>query len=188
MLEMPRIVWARGNSSRDCLDGVERLQAVAAQILLAGTDRQRQGVKEQILGRQTIVLGRDPVEPPCDLQLALAGASLTFLVNHQRDHAGAKANRRRQRLIQPLAAVFQIDRVNDRFAAELFQSRFKHRRLCRIEHQRQRRKSASAVNQFSHVRRTVAANEVDTDIRNMCAFRCLVADDIRHLLPFLVLQ
>ena len=128
------------------------------------------------------------VEPLRDRELALAGAGLADLVDRERDDAGAEAHGRGERLIEPLAAIFEVDRVDDRLAAEQLEAGLDHRRLGRVEHQRQRREPARLAYQLVHVGHTVAADEVDADIGDVRALAGLVAHDVGHLLPLLFIE
>ena len=177
-----------GEAARDFLDGVQGFQAVAPQVFLAAAQWHRQCVEEDVLRRQAVLLDCGAVEPFGDLDLAVGRPRLPLLVDGERDDGSAVAAGRAERAAETLAAVLEVDRVDDRLAADQLQPGFEHLRLSRIEHQRQGREAPRPADQLLHVGNAAAADEIDADIGDVRALGGLIADHVGHLLPLAGLE
>ena len=116
-----------------------------------------------------------------DAQLPVGGARLALFVDREADDGRAVLAREREHAVHALAlalALFEVGRVEDRLAAVVLQPGFDHRRLGRVEHERQRRLRREAPRDLVHVDDAVAADVVDAHVEHVRAFLHLLA---RHL-------
>ena len=74
-----------GDLLLDPPDRVHRRHRVLAQVLVAGGQRERQGVEDQVVGRQAVALRGDLVDAVGHLHLPLDVAGLAALVDQQAD-------------------------------------------------------------------------------------------------------
>ena len=127
----------------DLADRLDRLQAVAAGLLLAGGDREGQAVDEDVLDVHPPVAGegrRSAAWRPRTLWSAVRAWPSSSMVSAT---TAAPCSRtigmiRANRLPGPVA-VLVVDRVDDRAAAEQLEPGLDHGGLGRVEHERQRR-------------------------------------------------
>src|SRR5258708_533053 len=98
----------------DAADCVERLQGTVAQVRLAGRDWENQRVEEEVARWDAVFLRADVVDALGDAELPVGGGRLAFLVDGQGDERRAIAFGQRYDCLDFLAALFQIDRVDDR--------------------------------------------------------------------------
>ena len=76
-----------------------------------------------------------------DAQLPVGGARLALLVDREADDRGAVLAGEAEHAVHALAlglAFLEVGRVEDRLAAVVHEAGFEHRRLGRVEHERQR--------------------------------------------------
>ena len=104
----------------------------------------------------------------------------------QRDDGGAvlldDRHDAREAAVRPLA-VLEVDRVDDRAAAEALQARLDDGRLGRVEHDRQRRRGGEPGGGLAHVDGAVAADVVDAQVDEVGALAHGLAADVDDLLP-----
>ena len=151
-------------------DRVDRLDPVPPGLLLAGGDREREAVEDDVLLAHPPVHGQVGDQPLGDLDLPRRGAGLAALVDGQRDHRRAVLADHRHQLGDPgvrAVAVLVVDRVDDRAAADQLEARLDHRGLGRVEHQRQRRGGAEPPGDLAHVGHAVPADVVDADVEQV---------------------
>ena len=138
--------------------------------------------------RMPQLLVRSSISRVGDAHLPLGGARLALLVDGQRDDGGAVLLDDRHDPGEPRpgpVAVLVVDRVDDRAAAEQLEAGLDHRRLGRVEHQRQRRRGGEPAGDLAHVRDAVAADVVDADVEQVRAVAGLVAGDLDAVVPAL---
>ncbi len=169
-------------------DGLDGLDAVAAGLLLAGGDRERETVHHDgTLGEP--VLGGDLADQPLgDGQLGVLGAGLPLLVDGQCDHGSAVlADQLHGRGVARGRAVtvLEVDRVDDGASAEVLQTCLQHGRLGRVEHDRQRRCGGETRSELAHVGDTVATDVVDAQVQQVGAVAGLRAGDLHAAVPVL---
>jgi hypothetical protein len=96
---------------------------VAAQVLLARPEREGQAVEDEVLRFEPVLVDGDPGHLLADLDLPVGGAGLALLVDGEHDHRGAVPLGQRQQDVGLDAPVLEVDRVDDRPAAEADQRR-----------------------------------------------------------------
>ena len=155
MFDRPRVVWTSGRSALDLADRLDRLDAVPSGLLLAGGDREGQAVDDDVAARGCPQLPvRSLDQPVGDLDLPLGRTRLALLVDGQRDHRRAVLHDQRHDPGEPgvrAVAVLVVDRVDHRAAAEPLQPGLQHRRLGRVQHDRQGRGGGQPEGEFAHV-------------------------------------
>ncbi|MNS37747.1 hypothetical protein D3C72_699740 [compost metagenome] len=124
-----------GHGRLDRAKALDRLDRRAPELLVARREREGQIVEDQRLGLEPVLAHGDVVNGLGDFQLALGGLRHAHLVDGQGHHRGAVLDDHRQDRVAALAAVFQVDRVDDR-PARVGPKRFEqHGRLGAVEHQ-----------------------------------------------------
>ena len=93
----------------DALDGVDRAALV---LLVAGRQRERQNVEQQ-LPRLKAVFQGPLIDPLRDLQLPLARERHALLVDGHRDGAGAVLLQERKHLVDLVPAALEVNAVHD---------------------------------------------------------------------------
>ena len=68
---------------------LDRRDAVAAEVVVAGRQGERQSIEDEVAGFQAVGLGGDLVDPVCDPHLPLEVARLALLVDEQADDGRA---------------------------------------------------------------------------------------------------
>ena len=107
-------------------DRLDRLQAVAAGLLLAGGDREGEGVDEDVLDVHAPVVPQVLDQPAGHPDLPVGRAGLALLVDGQGDHGRAVLADQRHDLVEArvgAVAVLVVDRVDHRAAAQHLQAR-----------------------------------------------------------------
>jgi hypothetical protein len=61
--DTPSVVAQPGTARLDALDGLERLQRVAPQVLLPGPEREGQAVEDEVVGLEPVLVDRDAGDP-----------------------------------------------------------------------------------------------------------------------------
>jgi len=102
-----------------CLDTPNRfdaLDAVAAQVGVAGGEREGEGVEDEVARREAIALGGDLVQAVGDLHLPLHIAGLATFVDQETNDGGAIIARQGEHAVHAVAgffAVFEVCAVQD---------------------------------------------------------------------------
>ncbi len=165
----------------DAADGFDGLHRVAAEVVVAGGERERQRVEDQVARFEAVALDRDVVDALRDTHLPFRGAGLALLVDGEADDRGAVLACEAEHAVHPLAlffALFEVGRVEERLAAVVLQAGFEHERFGRVEHERQRGLGGETARDLVHVERAVAPDVVDAHVEHVRAFLHLFA---RHL-------
>ena len=92
-----------GDLGLDPPDRLDRGDGVAAQVVVAGRQRERQGVEDQVARLQPVALGGDLGDAVGDLHLPLDVAGLAALVDEQADHGGPVVAGEREHAVHPAA-------------------------------------------------------------------------------------
>ncbi len=169
-----------GQRGLDRADRLDRLDAVAARLLHAGRERQRQAVDEEVGRGEPVALDGEVDHAACHAGLPLRGAGLALLVDAGHDDPGAELRGQGEEAVEARAlgvALFEVHRVEQRLAAEPGQRRARDRRLGRVDHDRHRRLRGQAAHQLVHVGDAVGAGVVDADVQDVRALFDLVAAD-----------
>ena len=92
-----------GDLGLDPADRLDRGDGVAAQVVVARRERERQRVEDQVARLQPVALGGDLGDAVGDLHLPLDVAGLAALVDEQADHGSAVVAGEREHAVQPAA-------------------------------------------------------------------------------------
>ena len=175
-----------GQLGFDPPDGLDGGQAVFAQVVAAGGQRERQSVEDQVGRGQAVALHCQAVESVGHPHLPLQVPGLAFLIDEQAHHRGAVLAGQRQHPVQarPLAlAVFQVGRVEDGSTADPLQAGLHHVGLGGVQHQRGGHPGSEPTGQLVHVGGAVAPHIVDAQIQKVGALAHLVAGDLEAAVP-----
>jgi hypothetical protein len=126
-----------GLDATDRLDGLHR---VSAQIVVAGGERERERVEDQVGRLDAVLVDGEVVDALGDAQLPVGGAGLTFLVDGEADHSRAVLACELEHAVHALTfafALFEVGGVEDGLAAVMLEAGFDHRRLGRVENERE---------------------------------------------------
>ncbi len=167
---------------------LDRLDAVAAHLLLTGGDGERQGIDDDVLFGQPPVRRQIGDQPLGDGDLVVGGARLPLLVDGQRDDGGAVLHDEFHDPLIPGAGpvpVFEVHRVDGTASAERFESGADHLRLGRVDHHWQRRRCREPRREGRHVQRSVTPDIVDVEVEHVCAVSGLLLGDVEAVLVVL---
>ena len=139
---------------------------------------QREGVEEQVLGREPVALDRDVADVAGRPQLPLRRSGLALLVDAGAHDRGAELAGQAEEGVEPgagLVALLEVDRVEDGPAADPLQRGPHDGPLGRVDHERHAGLGAEAAGHLGHVRHAVGARVVDADVDEVGALLHLVA-------------
>ena len=176
--DSPRTVDAPGQLGLDAADRFDRLHRVAAEVVVAGRQRERERVEDEVGGLDPVALLRDVVDALGDAQLPVGGARLTFLVDREADDRRAVLLGEPEHAVHALAfavTLFEVGGVEDRLAAVVLEAGLDDIGLGRVEHERQARLRREAARDLVHVEGAVAADVVDAHVEDVRAFLHLLA-------------
>ena len=78
-----------GQLGLDAADGLDGVHAVAAQVVVAGREREGERVEDEVAGLEAVAVDGEVVDAVRDAQLPLDVAGLALLVDEQADDGGA---------------------------------------------------------------------------------------------------
>ncbi len=164
--------------SLDSPDGLDGLDSVLPEILLAGAEGKGEAVEDQIRGVDPILPGGEVVDPATHTDLPVRSARLTFLVDGEADHARAVVPGEGKDLVEPRAGaltLLEVCGVEDALTTGMAQAGLHDLHLGGVEHQGERRLGREPAGHDVHVDRPVAADVVDADIEDVRPLLDLVA-------------
>ncbi len=167
----------------DRLDG---LDAVAAEVFGARTEREREHVEDEVGGLDAVAFDRQVVDALAHLQLPVGGAGLALFVDGETDHCGPVLARQRHHAVEALPGVFallEVRRVEDGLAAGVLQPSLEHRRLGRVEHQGQGCLRREPAGNLVHVGGAITPDVVDAHVEHVRAFLDLVPSHLHAGVP-----
>jgi len=172
----------------DLADRLERLDRVAAGLLLAGGDGEREAVHDDVADTEAPT-GRQVVdEPRRDPYLPLCRPGLALFVDAERDHGGAVLSHQLHHLVVAgggTVTVLEVHRVDHRAAWQVLKPCAQHRGFGRVEHDRKRHGRSEPRGECRHVRDAVASHVVDAEVEQVSALTRLSLGDVDALVPVL---
>ena len=150
--------------SPDRLDGVH---GVGPQIVVAGRQGEGERVEHEVGRFESVLADGEFVDPPGDPHLPIDVSRLSFLVDEEADDRRPVFDREVEDLPCPGPAsgsVLEVERVEDRSAAESLESRFHDRRFGRVEHDRGGDLGAHPGGEACHVGGSVPSDVVDAEV------------------------
>ena len=169
-------------------DRVDRLDRVATRLLLTCRDREGEAVDDDVLDLHPPLVDEGVDQARCDAHLVVAGARLTLLVDRERDHGRAVLLDERHDASEPAGRgipVFEVDRVDDRAAADQLEPGTDDVGLGGVDHERKGRRAREARHHLAHVGDAIATDVVDAHVEEVRADADLVARDLDALVPVL---
>ena len=117
--------------SRNRLDEIDRVVVV---LLDAGGDREDVGVEDDILRREADLFGEQLVRPAADADFVVDFDGLALLVERHHDDGGAVPAAQLGAAQELRFAIFEADRVDDRFALQRLEAGFDDRPFAAVDH------------------------------------------------------
>ncbi len=135
-----------------------------------GAERERERVENQVV-RSHPVLSDDQIVDALRAMASFSSARLrhSLFIDRQGNHRGAVLLAERHDPVDPFLAIFKIDRIDDRLAADQLQGFLDNGRLRRIDHDRQLHLRVEAVDDLPHVARFIPADVRGADVDHMRA-------------------
>src|SRR3546814_5151152 len=127
---------AVGQGPADNLRRLDEVDGIVVVFLHAGGDGEDVGIEDDVLGRETDLLGEDLVGARADLDLAFAGVGLALLVEGH-DHGRRAVAQHRPGLLDECGLAFlHRDRVDHALALQALEAGLDHAPLRRVDHHR----------------------------------------------------
>ncbi len=126
------------------------------------------------------------MRPPGDLELALAGEGLRLLgilVDDAEDHRRPVAPQQRRNRLDPLLAVLEVDRVDDRLALAVGERDLDRLGIGGVDHDRRLDRAAEPIVELADRGLLVALGRLQTDVDDLGAALDLAAGDLGRLVP-----
>ena len=101
--ETPRMVARARELGLDAADRLDGLDAVAAEVFLAGAEREREAVEDEIGRIDAVALDGEVVDALAHRDLPVGGARLALFVDGEADDRGAVLARERHHPVEALA-------------------------------------------------------------------------------------
>ena len=175
-LDSPRMVRDPGQLGLDPPDALDGLDAVAAALLHAGRERQGQRVEDagpRARGRSgRRRCRRWPGRPAASTRPCGPGPPRRCRCRRRPPRTPGPARGSVSSRVPSAVALLEVDRVEDRPAADPLEGGPDHRRLGGVDHERHARLGGEAAGHLVHVGHAVGAGVVDADV-----------DDVRALAP-----
>ena len=111
-----------------------------------------------------------------------------LLVDGERDERGPVLLREDRLRVERLAAVFEVDAVDDRLAAAQLQRRLDHRHFGAVEHDRLGEHLVVALDDLLHVADAVAADVVHAHVEDVNALALLLLGHLDEAVPVLLFE
>ena len=176
--DTPSVVYAPGSSALMRRIASMVAMRVAAEVVVAGRQREGQGVEDEVARLEAVAVGGEVVDAVGDPHLPLDVAGLALLVDEQADDRRAVLAGELEDAVEPRAlvlAVLEVRRVEDGPAAEPLQPGLHDLRLGRVHDERRPRsgwRTRLATSSMSSG--AVAADVVDADVEDVGALLDLV--------------
>ena len=164
----------------------DRLEAIAPSFILAGGNRKGQGVDDDVVERQTPVFGEVANQAIGNGELRLGGSGLALFVDGKCNHGCPVLfdNRHDSSESRVSAiAIFVVDRVDHRAAAQALEPGFENGWFGRIENQRKRGRGGQTAHQLARVANSIAAYVIDAHVEQVGAFASLRLGDLETFIP-----
>ena len=175
-----------GDLGLDASNRFDGVKGVAAQVVIARRQRERQSVEDQIARIESVTLGSDVMESVSDLHLPFDVSRLAAFVDEETDHGGAVIASQGEHSVHSGSlgvAVFEIRRIENGSAAEVFERRFENLGFGRVENQRNADLSGESLGEFVHVLRSITSDVVDAQVQDMGPFADLIVGHLDAGVP-----
>ena len=164
-------------------DGLDR----AADVVLVATRRRKdQRVEDDVRLRQSVLFGQQMMSAAGNLELALTRKCLRLdrvLVDDPEDDRRTVAAQQWRHRRDPLLAVLEVDRVDDRLALAVGERDLDGLRIGGVDHDRRLDRAADPVIELVHRGLLVALGGLQADIDDLRAALHLAAGDLGRFVP-----
>ncbi len=165
----------------DRADALDRLDRRRLPLVVAGREREGEGVEDQQLGVHPVLFADELRDALGDLELALARLGHANLVDGQRDQRGAVLHGDRHDFVELVAAGLEVDAVDDRAAGDLVERLLDHVGLRGVDLDRGRLGERDLLDHLAHLLVLVLAlGERDADVEHVRAALDLVLGDLEQ--------
>ncbi len=175
-----------GDLGLDAADGLEGLDGVAAQVVVARGEREGEGVEDEVGRLEAVAVHGQVVDAMGDAHLPLDVAGLALLVDEQADDGGAVLLGQLEHPVEAGAlglAVLEVGRVEDGPAAQPLEAGLHHLGLGGVHHQGSAGLGGEALGDLVHVAGAVAADVVDAHVEDVRALLHLVLGHLHAGVP-----
>ena len=172
----------------DEFDRVERGDGALAGLLLPCRNGEHQRVEHQVRRRNLVLVHDDVVNALRDLQLPLGGVGLANFVDRQRDQPRPVFLRQLRLRIERLAAVFEVDAVEDRLPGTELERRLNHQRFGAVQHHRLGQHGVVPLDDFLHVADAVPPDVIDAHVQQVNAFAFLLLGHLGQPVPVFLFE
>src|ERR1700737_4875548 len=167
----------------DQSDSLDGLLAGVDPLRIAGRERERQRVVDEIFGGESVLTHDYVVDLPGDLELPLARLRHADLVARERDHPRAGLLDEGHHCIDALAPVLHVDGVDDSAPGYVLECGFDDVSLRRVDDERCLHAHRQQLHHLRHLLRFVRAlSERDADVEHVGTGIDLVAGNLENSL------
>ena len=173
----------------DFARGLDVIHRVVVVLLDAGRDREDVRVEDDVLRRETRLLGEDLVRARADLDLALPRVGLAFFIEGHHHHGRAVAAAGARLFDEFFLAFLEADGVHHRLALHAFQAGLDHTPLGGVDHDRHARDFRFGGDQVQEGRHGLLALEhglVHVHVDHLRAVLHLLARHVEGLVVFVI--
>ena len=175
-----------GQLGLDAADGLDGGDAVAAQVVVTGRQREGECVEDQVLRLEAVAVDGQVVDPVGDPHLPLDVAGLPLLVDEQADDGGAVLAGQPEHPVGAGAlgvAVLEVGGVEHRPAADPLEAGLHDLGLGGVEHEGDRGLRGEPLRDLVHVGGALAADVVDAQVEDVGTLLDLVLGHLHAGVP-----
>ena len=175
-----------GQFGFDSSEGLEGGEAVAAEVIAAGTQGEGERVEDQIPRFEAVAVNCQPVDPVGNPHLPFDVASLAFLIDEQANHCRSVLPGQGHHPVEPgssFLTVLEVGRVEHGPPADPLQTGVENLRLGGIEHDGNADLAGEPPRQLIHVPGAVPSDIVDAEVDQVGAFADLIASHLDTTVP-----
>ncbi len=176
--------FTSGQRGLDDADALDRLDRGTDIVAIAGADREYERIEDYVLRLDAVFLCQQLARALRDLEFAFVRDRLRLLlvlVDTSDDERRAVAPREWYDQLKALLSIFEVDRVDNRFAGRALERLLDHARIGRIDHQRHFDLAHEVFEEGRHVGSFVAVGILKAYVKHVRAAPHLVPSDFRGL-------
>src|SRR6266849_3926520 len=179
-------VWQR---TLDEANALHRFDGAADVIFVASGAGENKRIKDDVFRRQAIFLGKQRVAALSNGQLALPRERLRLqfvLINAPADHRSTEIVGNRNDFLEFFLAVFEVNRIDDRFPLAISERLRDRARIGRIDHHRRFYLTNQLFVERRNIFLLVTLGALQTDVDNVRTAANLPTSNFTGLFPLLV--
>ena len=142
----------------DQTDRLDRLDACAAKFFITRSECKGEGIEDEIMRLHPVPAHDQVVDPLCNGELLLRRFCHSLLIDGEGDDCRTVPPAQRDHPLDPFLPILQVDRIDDRLAADELQGVFDNRRLRGVDHDRECDLRVEPRDDLPHVLRLIAAD------------------------------